>query len=134
MVDGPTPPTAQAYEIKLNIATKAQLDDIARVAQAGFPDDPEWNYRFPDRKDHPKDNWKWTRREYEEFFEQPDKYTILVVATDTEDAANRTQASENAKVVAIAVWDTAPLTESKGGGKQLVPQNPASYRSVTRVM
>lgn len=28
--------------------------------------DPEWNYRFPDRRKDTGDNWKRTRREYEE--------------------------------------------------------------------
>jgi hypothetical protein len=65
-------------ELVLRRATKADLDDITRVAQAGFPDDPEFNYRFPYCHKFPEDNWKCTRLEYEGYLDQPRKFAVLI--------------------------------------------------------
>ncbi|KAK3071575.1 hypothetical protein LTR53_008383 [Teratosphaeriaceae sp. CCFEE 6253] len=60
-------------------ATKDDLDDIVRIVQAGFPDDPEVDYRFPSRKEHPEDYAKWTRIEYQDYLEQPEKFEVHLV-------------------------------------------------------
>lgn len=100
-----------ANSLILRKATKADLDDITRVAQAGFPDDPEFNYRFPHRDKWPEDSWKWTRREYEGYIEQPEKFAVLVV---TASVATNGKAAD--RPIALAVWDLAVLTEPTGGG------------------
>ncbi len=112
MGDYPGPFVANgSNELILRRATKADLDDITRVAQAGFPDDPEFNYRFPYRHKFPEDNWKWTRREYAEYLEQPQKFAVLVVtAPVVEDGRTRD------RPIALAVWDMAVLKESTSGG------------------
>jgi ribosomal protein S18 acetylase RimI-like enzyme len=90
----------------IRTARLTDLDAITRVAQAGFPDDPEFNYRFPYRLEYPKDHWKWTRCEYEGYLKQPEKYAVVVAATpDAED-----------KPVAVSVWDIAVKITSTGGG------------------
>jgi hypothetical protein len=63
----------------LHKASKAELDDINRVAQAGFSDDLEFNYRFPYCPKYPEDNWIWARRECERYINQPEKFVVLVV-------------------------------------------------------
>lgn len=101
-----------AERLILRTASKADLDDIASVAQAAFPDDPGWNYRFPYRKEYPEDNWKCTRNEHEEYLDQPDKYAVLVVT-----ATVKTDSKVKSKPIAIAVWDISVLTKSTGGDK-----------------
>jgi hypothetical protein len=63
----------------MRLATKADLDSITWVVEAGFPDDTGCPYKFPCRGKHPEDFWKWTRVEYEEYLNQPEKYVSLVV-------------------------------------------------------
>ncbi len=95
-------------------ATLADLDSLTDIAQAGFPYDPEWNYRFPYRGDYPNDNRKWTKKEYEEYLNQPDKYQVFVATIqDTEGSR---------KPIALAVWDMSVTTESTGEGMYFKPQ------------
>lgn len=98
--------------IAIRAATKTDLDDITRIAQAAFPDDPEFNYRFPYRNKYPEDNWKWTRLEYEEYLDQPEKYGTLIATAPVQ---SENQVSHRA--IALAVWDLSVCTKSKGGGK-----------------
>ena len=123
---GNAPTPVGADNLTLRTATKADLDGLTRVAQAGFPDDPEWNYRFPHRKEFPEDNWKWTRREYEEYLDQPEKYAVLVV---TLKAAVEIDGKVESKLAALAVWDISVLTESTGGGKVFSLNTPLRYMS-----
>lgn len=99
-------------ELRLRVATKLDLDEITRVVQAGFPDDPEFNYRFPYRDRYPEDNWTWVRKEYEEYIEQPSKFAVMVITTpvgsDSGGVADR--------VVALAVWDMSTTQKAIGGG------------------
>ncbi len=93
--------------LTLRAASLDDLEDLTTVAQAAWPDDPQFDYRFPYRDEYPQDNRKWVRQEYREYLEQPDKYAVLVVtARDNHDRA-----------VALAVWDISVRTKQKGGGK-----------------
>ena len=75
-------------------ATLEDIEDIATVAQQGFPDDPEFDYRFPKRNEFPEDNRKWIVQEYREYLEQPNKYAVVIItASDNDDRA-----------VALSVW------------------------------
>ena len=114
-----SPVATMDMPLSLRAATMADLDDITKVAQAGFPDDPEWNYRFPYREEYPKDNWKWTRREYEEYLAQPDKYAVILVTALVEKEGQFMQ-----KTAAIAVWDMSVLTQPASGGKFLALVQP----------
>ncbi len=91
----------------IRLAKPADLDSLTRIAQAGFPDDPEWNYRFPYRREYPDDNWKWTRREYEGYLRQPEKFIVLVATIGT---------SGSCEPIALAVWDTLVTTAPNAGG------------------
>ncbi len=99
-------------ELALRNATEADLDDIVRIVQAGFPDDPEVGYRFPLRDEYPEDYWKWTRIEYRGYIQQPNKFVVHLVEAPV--------MSHDGKVVmrpaAVAVWDVAVLTEDKKAG------------------
>jgi hypothetical protein len=99
--------------LELRFATKADLDDITDVARSGFPDDPEFDYRFPHRHEFPEDNRKWIRREYEQYLEQPEKFaTLIVTATVVSD-----EGVTRDRAISVGVWDISPMTKSTGGSK-----------------
>jgi len=94
-------------------ATKADLDGITRVVEAGSQDDPSCHYKYPFRASYPDDFWKWTRLEYEEYLNQPEKYASLVVTAPV----SGTDGKVDDKIIAIGVWDLAVETKSTGGGE-----------------
>jgi hypothetical protein len=95
----------------LRSANHGDLDRLTTIAQQGFPDDPEWNYRFPARAQYPEDNRKWTRLEYEEYLQQPEKYAVLVV-----DAHFNNKGKNACEAIALGVWDISVLTKFRCGG------------------
>lgn len=119
-----------ANSIVVKVATIDDLDELTKIAQAGFPDDPEFDYRFPYRQNYPEDNWSYTREEYEGYLNQPDKYAVLLA---TLPAANQKSDEQNGDhkqdpeldrsqpiSVALAVWDLAVTIESQVGGLLLL--------------
>lgn len=109
----------------VNLATIDDLDDLTRIARAGFPDDPEFDYRFPYRKQFPNDNWEWTRQEYKEYLKQPDKYAVLLATLSPSEEEEDHQEHELERSrpipVALAVWNVAVNTASLGGGLSSFP-------------
>jgi hypothetical protein len=93
-------------------AVKEDVDDIAGLVWAGFPDDPEVKYRFPEREKYPDDYLNWTKKEYAGYIEQKDKYLVHV--------AEKTFVFHGGVVVkkpiALAVWDVAVLTQDNNTG------------------
>ncbi|KAK4145294.1 acyl-CoA N-acyltransferase [Dichotomopilus funicola] len=120
--------------LTLRKATLADLDDLTTVAQAGFPDDPEFDYRFPFRHEFPEDNRYWVHQEYREYLEQPDKYAVVVITAEDND--NRP--------VALSVWDLNVTIPHQGGDLGIpdddsrVPRrhdaNPSHFREFARRM
>lgn len=100
-------------DLRLRHATKADTDGITEVAIKAFPDDPEFDYRFPYRHKYPEDHHKWVRREYEEYLDQRDKFVVLVVTTSVK--LDNDTVSE--KVIALAVWDMKVMKPATGGSK-----------------
>jgi ribosomal protein S18 acetylase RimI-like enzyme len=84
------------------------LDAIIKVVKDGFPDDPGCNYKFPDRDQYPGDFEKWTRLEYAEYIDQPEKFASFVVTATEDDLVD--------EPIAIGIWDIAVETKAKGGG------------------
>jgi hypothetical protein len=114
-VMGGGPPQSDRFArdpLTFRTATKADLDGITRVVQAGFPDDPGCNYKFPYRHEHPEDFWKWTRLEYEEYLDQPEKFSVNVVTAPV----TQLDGTVIDEPIAIGVWDIAVETKSTGGG------------------
>jgi hypothetical protein len=111
--------TDRAYRLAgeplvLRPATMADLDSIVWIVKYGFPDDPGCDYKFPYRHEHLDDFLKWTRQEYKEYLEQPEKFVFLVVAAPVVEDDVIVH-----KPIALGVWDTATETKSTGGGKQI---------------
>ncbi|KAK6334550.1 hypothetical protein TWF730_003764 [Orbilia blumenaviensis] len=98
-LDGPT----------IRPASISDLDRIAEVAVKGFPDDPEFDYRFPHRLEYPQDHFKWVREEYKEYLEQTEKFSVVVVTT--KDATTTREDT----VISLAVWDMDNSIASRGG-------------------
>lgn len=94
-------------------ATKADLDAITWVNEASFPDDPGCPYKFPHRAEYPDDFRKWSRIQYEEYFNQPKKYITFVVTVPVLDDDGKCVVH---KPISFAVWDMAVETKSTGGG------------------
>ena len=117
----PEPPPGP---INVRAADKHDLDAIVGIVKAGFPDDPGCDYKYPYRGKYPEDFWEWTRREYEEYIDQPDKFAVLVatqpVAADASgSAADLSRPLQLDRPIAYAVWDIAVDKEPTGGGTQL---------------
>jgi hypothetical protein len=99
--------------LTMRAATKADLDGITEVVQAGFHgDNKHRSYGYPYRHDYPDDYWKWTRLEYEEYLDQPDKFVVLVVTAMISGDGSEV----DDRVIAIGVWDVAVNTRQTGGG------------------
>ncbi|KAM5343251.1 hypothetical protein ACJ41O_014217 [Fusarium nematophilum] len=99
--------------LAIRAATPADLDAITWIVKAGFPDDPGCTYKFPYRDQYPDDFWRWTRLEYAEYLDQPDKFATLVVTAPVAGADRRIIQQP----VSIAVWDLAVEIKSKGGDR-----------------
>ena len=88
----------------LRKATVDDLDDLADIACAACPMNPQWNYRFPRRKEFPKDNWNYTRLSYKNLLENPGN-VINVITVQTEKDGEMVHRS-----IALAVWELPETT------------------------
>jgi GNAT superfamily N-acetyltransferase len=84
--------------MQLRTATNQDLDDLATIACAAFPADPQWNYRFPHRREFPKDNFKCTRETYKSMLKE-DGVVVNVITIDKDDD------HQKHKPIALAVWE-----------------------------
>ncbi|KAI1111619.1 acyl-CoA N-acyltransferase [Nemania sp. NC0429] len=80
------------------------------IVCAAFPDDPGCDYKFPYRDKHPHDFRKWTRIEYEEYIDQPDKFAVLLATAPVGSGGVTIQ-----QPIALAVWDITVRAAFKGG-------------------
>lgn len=93
--------------LTLRQATADDIDDLTDLSCAALPLDPQWDYRFPRRKEYPEDNWKCTRSTYQTFMETPG-YLINIITIPAEKDGGLVQ-----RAVALAVW-VLPEEERKG--------------------
>lgn len=95
------------------VATESDLDEITQVHLEGFTEEPQVHYCYPFRHKYPEDHWKWTRREYERYLEQPQKYLMHVLQAPVE----RNGGGVTLKVVGHSLWNVSVLTQALGPGK-----------------
>jgi GNAT superfamily N-acetyltransferase len=93
----------------LRVATKNDLDAITRIHIKGFTEEPYIHYCFPLRDEYPKDYWKWTRKEYQNYLEQPQKFLVHVL-----DAPCESDGEATIETIGLAIWNLAVLKEAKG--------------------
>ncbi|KAL8952551.1 MAG: hypothetical protein Q9222_001541 [Ikaeria aurantiellina] len=91
----------------LRVATKDDLDDLARIHRDGFEEEPAVNYCYPFRHKYPEDYWKWTMKEYIGFLEQPHKFLTQVLEVSSTSDGKRVIV-----IVGFAVWNLAVLTKA----------------------
>ena len=95
----------------LRTATKDDLDDITRIHVDGFTEEPATHYCCPFRDQYPEDYWKWTRKEYVDYLEQPEKYLVHVI-----EAPSASDGKVAAKPAGLAVWNLAVLIKANDPG------------------
>ena len=104
----------------------SDVDAITNVVIKTMPLDPQWDYRFPLRKQFPDDHYKYTRMLFEYFLDPLfDDWAVMVVE-DVDPAS-----SEKPKIAAISVWDVSYLNKRKYG-PSYIPQDRKYLRNVTR--
>lgn len=88
----------------------SDVDAITNAIIKTMPLDPQWDYRFPLRKQFPDDHFKYTRMLFEYFLDPSyDDWTVMVVE-DVDPAG-----SEKLKIASISVWDVSYLNKRKYG-------------------
>ena len=85
--------------LALRKATTDDLDDLADIACAAFPMDPQWDYRFPHREEFPEDNWTYTRLMYKNLMEN-DSNVINIITVPSKKNGEIVRRS-----IAVAVWE-----------------------------
>ncbi|KAF8150320.1 acyl-CoA N-acyltransferase [Mycena galopus ATCC 62051] len=112
---------------QLRPATTADLDAIAAILSADAASYSEPDYRYPYRTHYPEDYLKWGMKRIEGFLDQPEKYAVLVVVSESHPVP-----------FAYAVWDIAATTPSKDASDDGIDErrdaNPARLREFRRVL
>ncbi|KAK0642077.1 hypothetical protein B0T16DRAFT_335502 [Cercophora newfieldiana] len=67
--------------LAIRAATEADLEEITRVHVEGFTEEPQVHYCYPLRHQYPEDYWEWTKREYIDYLNQPEKYLVHVLVS-----------------------------------------------------
>ena len=93
--------------MELRTATVDDLDSLADIACAAFPTDPQWDYRFPRRREYPQDNWKSTRKIFNGFLtgSGEDHYLVKVITSQSNED------DSIVKPIALAVWELQYIKE-----------------------
>jgi hypothetical protein len=94
----------------LRKANEEDLDIITQIVKVSFAREPEQNYRFPHRDKYPEDYRIWTRKEYQGYLEQPEKFVFHVV-----EASVKSNVTVKRQPIALSVWDVAVNIASKVG-------------------
>lgn len=101
----------------IRLGLLSDVDAITNVIIKTMPLDPQWDYRFPLRKEFAEDHYKYTRMLFEYFLDPYfDDWTVMVIE-DVDPAG-----SEKLKIVSIGVWDVSYLNKRKDG-PLYVPQD-----------
>lgn len=105
------PMQRQLQDFVMRDARKDDLDDVTRIHVEGFEVEPLDNYCYPLRDEFPEDYWKWTKKDYENYLDQPHKYKVHVL-----EGAHNNDAGDKVKLMGLAVWDISVTTERSGAG------------------
>jgi hypothetical protein len=132
----------KANMVNIRWATPSDVDAVVDVVIQAMPYDPQWDYRFPYRKDFPDDHRKYTRMLYEQFADPSnDDWRILVIEVQQGDeepsigrriaelvrngydgVAAAPESGSSGEIVAFSVWDVSYLNKRKYG-PSYKPQN-----------
>ncbi|KAK3688255.1 hypothetical protein B0T22DRAFT_511595 [Podospora appendiculata] len=90
----------------------SDVDAVTKVLIKTMPLDPQWNYRFPLRREYPEDHYKYHRMLIEYFLDPSyDDWQVMVI----EDSLDPTSSASEKSVVAFGVWDVSYINKRKYG-------------------
>lgn len=95
------------HSFTLRATTKNDPDDITQIHVEGFTEEPQVHYCYPLWDQRPEDHWKWSRREYNNYLEQSQKFIVYVL-----EAPSESDGSVVTKPIGRAVWNVAVMTEA----------------------
>lgn len=107
---GPVLPVSSTDSIVIRPAALLDLDVMVSIAMAAMELDPQWNYRFPHRRNFPNDTWHFTRRRYREFLENKSGRWSVMLAELACPRGRSGASVDRPQTVAFAVWDVAHVT------------------------
>lgn len=93
--------------LRIRAALPCDVDALAAIIHYAMPLDPQWDYRFPLRKQYPQDNYGYTRHMMKSFLEAQG----IVVNVVTFPAPGLP--AEDEVPAALAVWEVEPNTDKK---------------------
>lgn len=85
------------------------LDGVTDVIIKAMPDDPQWDYRFPKRREFPDDHKKYTKMLMQHFLDPKlDDWAVMVVE-------DRQKPDQDARIVSFGVFDVSYKNKRKMG-------------------
>lgn len=103
----------------------SDVDAITNVIIKTMPLDPQWDYRFPLRKQYPEDHYKYIRMLFEYFLDPSyDDWAVMVVEEVDPAGCEKKQL----KIASISVWDVSYRNKLKHG-PTYIPQDRKYYRN-----
>lgn len=107
----PSMPGLEKRSLILRHMHPADIDQVTTVAIAAFPYDPQWDYRYPHRKEFPEAHYKYVRLGFEEYMVRTQAgLNEMLVAVN----ASVGQESDGDTIVAFAVYDVVGSGRGKG--------------------
>lgn len=103
--------------ITIRDAVIEDLDQITEIGISSFPLDPQWNYRYPYREQHPKVHYDCCRQRWEEWLaasRTPDCMILVVEGPSNENGLVK-------KVLAFSIWKMPSHLSDKGDKYQMKP-------------
>ncbi|KAL1840238.1 hypothetical protein VTJ49DRAFT_669 [Mycothermus thermophilus] len=95
--------------MKPRMGLPGDVDAVTSVIINTMPLDPQWDYRFPYRKQYPEDHWKYTRMLFEYLLDPDyDDWIVMVVEDSLEQGGP-------VEVVAFGVWDISYINKRRYG-------------------
>jgi hypothetical protein len=89
--------------MEIRLATQEDLDAITTITIEAFPDDPQWDYRFPRSKEFPEDTFVFTKLFLKSMLDAPYEFIIMVACCGSIEDINMV------RPIAVAVFETENL-------------------------
>lgn len=130
----PVHATAKNMSIRIRPVERgdADLEAIVDIVIQAFDYDPQWQWRYPYRKEYPEDHYYYTRTYYADYLDMTFAgHNTIMLAEMPSDEDHSTL-----KVVAVSIWDnygSAPPDPNLPGGKPPVNHPERRDASATRM-
>ena len=92
--------------LSIRPAITPDLGVLTSIALAAWPEDPQWNYRYPYAAEYPEDHAKFTRRRYQEWLEAADSPECTIMVAET--ARTETDTMDDKVIVGFSIWRIPP--------------------------